>query len=49
MSKNKKNTRRRRDTRMSLDELCRIADISPRQKLTMRRYIEQKIKGVSIL
>ena len=32
------------DTRLSFDELCRIAGIDTRQRITIKRYVEKRIK-----
>lgn len=42
MPKNKKGSRRRKYARLSLDELIKIAGISPKQKIVIRRYMRGK-------
>ena len=42
MPRKNKKAQRRRDTRMSLNELCRKAGITPKQKLLIRRHLLNK-------
>jgi len=42
VGRNKNNSRRRKYGRLSLDELGRIIQLSPTQKIVMLRYIKKK-------
>ena len=46
MPRNNKGTRKRRhDTRLTPEQIMRILDLTPRQKITMLRFMREKMKG----
>ena len=45
MKRDKSKARRRVYRPLSLDELARIAGLTPRQKVAMRRYMQKKLEN----
>lgn len=46
MPRNKRKERGRKfDTRLSLQEISKILELSPRQKISLMRYYKSKLKG----